>query len=315
MDEFTLALDELRFVGEDLHRPECVLARPDGTLWISDGRGGVTRRAPDGTQTLITPFSGESNGMALDAVGNLIIANISEGRVDQIDPEGNHTVLLNSFEGEPLGAVNFTYIDRRGRLWVTVSTKAVPWFGGFAERRSDGYILLIEDGTPRLVADGLMFTNEIRIDEQEEYLYVAETGGCRISRFRLHEDGSLTDREVYVELGRGGYPDGIAFDQEGNLWVTLPVINAVGYISPDRLLHIVVQEVNEAALTTFIEHLESGTLTVEDFMACGGQKLTFLTSVTFAGDDLRTVYVGSLGLPHLLTFRAPVAGVPLSHWT
>ncbi|WP_437650537.1 hypothetical protein [Sorangium sp. So ce362] len=35
--------------------------------------------------------------------------------------------------------------------------------------------------------------------------------------------------------------------------------------------------------------------------------------LTFGRHDLRTCYMGSLAMPRLLTFRAPVAGLPLAH--
>ena len=34
---------QITFVGDDLQRPECVLAEADGTLWSADARGGVLR--------------------------------------------------------------------------------------------------------------------------------------------------------------------------------------------------------------------------------------------------------------------------------
>lgn len=45
-----------------------------------------------------------------------------------------------------------------------------------------------------------------------------------------------------------------------------------------------------------------------------GQTLQLLTSITFGGPDLRTVYVGSLGMNRLPTFQSPVAGLPMYHW-
>ena len=51
---FTLDLDELGWTGQDLQRPESVVAEPDGTLWASDGRGGVMRIDPDGGRRLPT---------------------------------------------------------------------------------------------------------------------------------------------------------------------------------------------------------------------------------------------------------------------
>jgi len=44
---------DLKFVGEGLERPECILAERDGTLWSADGRGGIMKIAADGKQDLI----------------------------------------------------------------------------------------------------------------------------------------------------------------------------------------------------------------------------------------------------------------------
>ena len=51
--EFRLDLSDLTYTGHDLVRPESVLVQPDGTLWTSDGRGGVTRINPDGSQQFL----------------------------------------------------------------------------------------------------------------------------------------------------------------------------------------------------------------------------------------------------------------------
>jgi hypothetical protein len=58
INSFTLDIDELGWTGEDLQRPESVAAEPDGTLWASDGRGGVTRIDPGGGQTLLGGWGG-----------------------------------------------------------------------------------------------------------------------------------------------------------------------------------------------------------------------------------------------------------------
>ena len=43
----------LSFVGDDLARPECVLACASGRLYASDKRGGIAMIEPDGTQRRI----------------------------------------------------------------------------------------------------------------------------------------------------------------------------------------------------------------------------------------------------------------------
>ena len=45
-----------------------------------------------------------------------------------------------------------------------------------------------------------------------------------------------------------------------------------------------------------------------------GATVNFPASVVFAGPDLKTVYIGSIRMKRLASFRSPVAGEPLAHW-
>jgi len=63
--DFQLELSDLTFTGHDLVRPESVIAQPDGTLWVSDGRGGVTRINARGEQQFFGGLGGEPNGLAI----------------------------------------------------------------------------------------------------------------------------------------------------------------------------------------------------------------------------------------------------------
>ncbi len=42
LSEFRLRAEDFEVVGRNLSRPECVLAEPDGSLWVSDKRGTAT---------------------------------------------------------------------------------------------------------------------------------------------------------------------------------------------------------------------------------------------------------------------------------
>jgi gluconolactonase len=51
---------DIQYIGQDLQRPECILAEPDGTLWSADAPGGVVRISVDGSQKIITQSFDES---------------------------------------------------------------------------------------------------------------------------------------------------------------------------------------------------------------------------------------------------------------
>ncbi|MEL6347680.1 MAG: SMP-30/gluconolactonase/LRE family protein [Myxococcota bacterium] len=317
--DFKLDAAQLSRVGTELARPESVIAQPDGTLFISDARGLITRRAPNGDQALFGNPVGEPNGLAMDPQGRIVIAAMEGGKLLRIDADGaNETVVLDSFEGQPLGSVNFVFCDRRGRHWVAVSTRQNHWWPAVMNPLNDGYILLIdENGDVRKVADGINFSNECRLDADEAYLYVAETMSSRVIRFPVREDGSLGEREVFgpESLGHGAYIDGIAFDAEGNLWLTTVARNGVMVISPDGEASTVFEDVNPTGLDNAVAKINDHTIMPPDLAGCAGPNAQLLTSICFAGPDLRTVYVGSLAMPHLLTFQSPTAGLPMSHWS
>ena len=55
-------------------------------------------------------------------------------------------------------------------------------------------------------------------------------------------------------------------------------------------------------------------MTPEILSTPAGTLAPMMASVTFGGDDLRTVYLGSLMGTTIPSFRSPVPGLPLPHW-
>lgn len=94
----------------------------------------------------------------------------------------------------------------------------------------------------RIVADGLGHTNEVRLEPGGERLYVVETFGRRISRFRIGADGTLSGKETSTTFGHGTFPDGLAFDSQGYLWVTSIISNRVIRIAPDGAMQVVLED-------------------------------------------------------------------------
>jgi len=315
--EFRLDLSDLTYTGHDLVRPESVLALPNGTLWTSNGRGGLTRIDPDGSQQFIDGLGGtEPNGLAMTDDGSLIVANLGLSKVQKLHPDLRVEDLLTEVDGVSITTPNFVFLDSRQRLWISVMTREHHWWPAAAAPRPDGYIVLLDEKGPRIVADGLFLTNEIRLDATEEYLYVVETIMNHMLRFLVQPDGSLTDKEIFGpdNLGTGAAIDGFTFDVEGNLWVTLVLRNGLGIITTDGDYHVVFEDPREDVLKNFEEKIASGTAEPNDMAMAAGSKLQFITSLAFGGPDLHTAYLGSLAMSTLPTFQSPVAGLPLRHW-
>jgi gluconolactonase len=321
----------IRHVGHDLSRPECILAERDGSLWTADARGGVMYILPDGRQKLITPAqSGNAksadapnllegtlpNGLAFARNGDLLIANFGTDTLDVMTRDGKSRVLYDSIDGKTMGKVNFVLRDSKDRIWVTVSTHVSPWPQAIRNDLTDGYVALIDDKGIRIVADGFHFTNEIRLDAQEEWLYVAETCARRVTRLRVLPDGSLRDREIYGPSSLGpGLIDGITFDAYGNLWAAMIFADRLVSITPDGELLTLFEDGDRGATARFdVEFDRGGVVSAETMAQGGGKIIPWLTSITFGGADLRTVYLGTLQATTLPSFSSPVAGLPMIHW-
>ncbi|MFO1363037.1 MAG: SMP-30/gluconolactonase/LRE family protein [Burkholderiales bacterium] len=330
---FTIDRRGIGFVGRDLQRPECILAERDGTLWAADARGGVVRIAPDGAQAIVTQteaaqFAGAAsdaerfvagtlpNGLAFAANGDLLIANFGTDRLEIMTRAGASRVLHDSIDGQPIGKVNFVLRDSKNRLWLTVSTRIRNWMQAIDPAVADGYVALADERGLRIVADGFRFTNEIRLDAREEWLYIVETTGQCVSRMRVQPDGSLTRREVFgpSRLGRAGFPDGIALDQEGNVWGTLVMSDVIFVITAAGEYLEVLDDGDAAASAALEQAFRARRVTPETMLAAGGKLAPWFASLTFGGPDLRTCYIGSLRGTRIPYFRAPVAGLPLVHW-
>ena len=332
IDGFQVDPESLRYVGKGLQRPECILAEPNGDLWVADARGGVVCIRPDGQQKLIAqaPDPGFEttdddarrftegtlpNGLAFAANGDLLISNFGTDRLERMTRQGETKVICDTIDGAPIGKVNFVLRDSKDRIWLTISTRIPNWIEAITDRVNDGYIAVLDEHGFRIVADGFAFTNEIRLDANEEWLYVAETTGPHVTRLRVQPDGSLTDRQIFGPSNHGAFIDGIAFDSFGNLWGTHIMVDRVFALTPEGDLRIILDDDNGSeAGRKLMQAFERSQATTELMMAAAGTVAPWTASITFGGADLKRVYIGSLRGTTIPWFEAPVAGLPMVHW-
>lgn len=282
---------QIRTIGQGLLRPEGVMAQDDESVLTADGRGRCARIAADGRTTFFGNLGGTPNGICIDQNGSCIVANIGNGEVQSVSPAGSHTVLMTEAQGKRMYTPNFPFLDFSGRLWVSNSTDNPDLDASLKAPIPDGCLTLIAQGLPpRIAADGICFANGVALDADEKFVYVAETMQRRILRYRIGHENCLDKMEVYgpSSLGMLGFPDGIAFDEAGNLWVAFPAANAIGYIDVRGRLEIFVEDPQ-------------------------GMVINRPANICFGGKNRRTAFIGSLGGTNVPCFEVPYPGVRLVH--
>jgi SMP-30/Gluconolactonase/LRE-like region len=297
-------------VGSGLDRPECVHCTAQGDVFVSDWRGGVTRIRPDGSQTLVKgdrPV--KTNGFAILPDRSFLLAHLDEreGGVFRLTWDGELSAFL-----EDLPPTNFVHVHGE-RTYITVSTRLVPRTLARKPGHADGFIVCVDKRGTRLVAEGLGFTNECKVDPSGRWLYVNETFGKRLSRFRITKDG-LGSRETVVAFGAGVFPDGLDFAAEGGVWITSIFSNRLIRVAPDGAQEAVLEDNDPRFVAGIEDAFARGELAAAGNPQVPAKLIRNLSSSAFGGADLRTLYLGCLQDSRIYRMPSPVAGAKPAHW-
>lgn len=309
------------FIGRDLHRPECVICTAHGDVFASDWRGGVSHLTPDGRQRSYLGCMPDGsalrpNGICLEKDGSFLIAHLgdSTGGVFRLTRDGSVSVFLDRVDGECLPPSNYVFTDARGRTWITVSTRHVPRADAYRGDVADGFVIVVDEKGARIVADRLAYTNEAYVHPDGKTLYINETFGRRLVRHAILPGGDLGAREVVTEFGKGVFPDGLAFDSEGGVWVTSIISNRVIRVFPDGAQQLIVEDADSDHVDWAEAAFLAGGLGRPHLDTAGHGVLKNVSSIAFGGADLRTIHLGCLLGTGIARVRQDIAGYPPVHW-
>ena len=181
-------------------------------------------RAGDGLS--VFRQSEQSNGNILDLEGRLVTCQHAGRNLVRTEADGKITVLADKFDGHRFNSPNDVAVRSDGTLWFTDP----PW-GLTGEREVSGnwvYKLNPASGAVEPVIKDLAMPNGIIFSPDETRLYVADTGGNRLSIaefqklpasnrcYEVSKDGKLGKQLFQVDQGS----DGMRADVKGNLYTT-----------------------------------------------------------------------------------------------
>ncbi len=137
-------------------------------------------------------------------------------RLVAIAPDGEKTVIFDSYGGKKLNGLNDIWIAPDGGIYVTdpdwgregmeQGTSAVYYFSPDSE----------EGDEPVRVIDDIAITNGVMGSPDGKTLYVIDSEEDNVYAWDVNSDGTVTNKRLFSEVGN----DGMTMDEFGNLYVT-----------------------------------------------------------------------------------------------
>lgn len=244
--------------------PFGIAVADDGTVYVSDaGESNRIRKiSPEG---IVTTLAGGSEGfadgagpqasfntpsaIAIDADGNLYVADTGNNRIRKINPEGVVTTVAGDgtaghadgpaaqarFNG-PIGVA----VDANGNLYV-----ADTYNDRIRKVSTDGQVATVAGAGQPGYADGsaatAMFDTPCGVVVTHDgSLIVADTGNRRLRKITV--DGNVSTVQANTDLSR---PIGLAATHDGFLYVTDLDHARVAQVAPDGSTHVVASQFNQ----------------------------------------------------------------------
>ncbi len=244
-----------------------------GRVWFVDIKGRrIHRCAADGTGRRSWDAPGQVSFIVPSRDGGMV-CSLDDGLYRFIDASGEFVPLAKVEADQPGNRFNDGHVDARGALW----------FGSMHDAEEDptGALYRFDGARVERKDEGYVITNGPALSPDGRTLYHTDTLDKRVYAFDLAEDGSLSNKRTFVEIGDGAYPDGMAVDSAGVVWVA-----TFGGWRIDRF---------DAA----------GRKLGEVRFPCAN-----VTKLAFGGQDLRTVYATTArkGLSNEELAAQPLAG-------
>ncbi|MBT8305952.1 MAG: SMP-30/gluconolactonase/LRE family protein [Maribacter sp.] len=228
---------ELVLVASDYNFTEGPAVDPDGNVFFTDQPNDqiIKWSSKDNSVAVYLKPSGRSNGLYFDNDGTLLSCADEKNQLWRIDDKKNVAVLVNDFEGKKLNGPNDLWVDQAGGIYLTDPFYKRPWWDHEDPEQEVKRVYYLAPGKKhlRVVSDNFIQPNGIIGTPDGNTLYIADIGDKKTYSYSINEDGSLSNRQLFTNMGS----DGMTLDNKGNVYLTgdgITVFNKKG----EKIQHI-----------------------------------------------------------------------------
>ncbi len=203
--------------------------RENEVLYFSDIAGNRIYRftAPDNIEIFRQP-SHNANGLAFDRNGCMLAAEHESRALTRLRRDGRLEVLADNYNGGKLHSPNDIAVRSDGTIYFTDPPYGLG--GRFPELDFMGLFRIDPQGSLHLAGKFYDYPNGVLFSPDEKTLYLALTEVDEVLKFRVAPDGSIDQGRKFADVP---YPDGMAADLAGNLYIT--AVEGIEVFQPDGI--------------------------------------------------------------------------------
>lgn len=209
------------------------LWREPGYLIFSDINGNtIYKWSPDGgKETFYTP-SGNSNGLAADLQGRVLMAQHGNRQIARLEDDGSETPLATHYDSKRLNSPNDIAVKSDGSIYFTDPPYGInAWqeelgFYGIFRLTTEGELILLDNSLSR--PNGIVFSPD------ESKLYVNDSQTRKIYVWDVKADYGIENKKLFATMTGNGSADGMEMDSNGNIYSAGP--GGVWIYNPDGAL-------------------------------------------------------------------------------
>lgn len=218
-------------VSEEFIFTEGPAADANGNVYFTDQPNNrIMKWSIDGDLSIFMDDCGRSNGLYFDNNGLLLACADENNQLWSINTETKEVnILIDKFDNKNLNGPNDLWVDAKGGIYFTdPNYKRDYWKDSIIQVETQNiYYISPDKQSIVVVEDDIVKPNGIIGSADGKALFVADIGDNKTYKYVIEEDGSLSNRRLFCEMGS----DGMTMDERGNVYLTSKgvfVFNAEG---------------------------------------------------------------------------------------